>query len=109
MSYRSDLVIYMPLERLNGFKDKFPYQCKIVFLKEPGRESVLLKFDYLPGSIVDDMINTIKTYGYWEYVAVGEDFQIEQETSTDYDFYLEPNIKVEAKVPNCETREFKMW
>lgn len=26
----------------------------------------------------------IKTYGYWEYVAVGEDFQIEQETSTDY-------------------------
>ena len=59
MSYRSDLVIYMPLERLNGFKDKFPYQCKIVFLKEPGRESVLLKFDYLPGSTVDDMINTI--------------------------------------------------
>ena len=55
------------------------------------------------------MINTIKTYGYWEYVAVGEDFQIEQETSTDYDFYLEPNIKIEAKIPNCETREFKMW
>ena len=55
------------------------------------------------------MINTNKTYGYWEYVAVGEDFQIEQETSTDSDFYLEPNIKVEAKVPNCETREFKIW
>ena len=45
MSYRSDLVIYMSLERLNDFKDKFPYPCKIVFLKEPGRESELLKFD----------------------------------------------------------------
>lgn len=108
MSYRSDLLIYIPKKYVDSLMKKFPYATRTDYLKEPGKESALIKFTYLPGSTVEDILNIIREYEYWEYITVGEDFAIEQESSNN-DFYLEPMVSIRTQIPNCESKEIKMW